>query len=191
MFERFTTDARAVVIGAQEEARSLRSERIGTEHLLLSMCRTGGASAALLGSVGLDHDRVRRDVERLIGSGGLSDSDAAALGAIGIDLDAVRAKLEETFGPGALDAGSGPRRRGMFRRKVGGGHIPFGPRAKKVLELALREAIQLRSSEIRSEHVLLGLLREGNGLAAKVMADAGVDLAELRTRTIGAMREAA
>jgi len=192
MFERFTADARAVVVGAQEEARSLRHRHIGTEHLLLALVRLDQTAAAtLLRESGLDHDRVRAEVTRLVSSGGLGELDAAALEAIGIDLGAVRAKLEESFGPGVLDGEPPAQRRGMFRRKAGGGHIPFTPRAKKVLELSLREAIALRGNEIRAEHLLLGLLREGQGLAAKVIADAGVDAADLRSRTIGALRKAA
>jgi ATP-dependent Clp protease ATP-binding subunit ClpA len=104
-----------------------------------------------------------------VGSG---DLDAAALTTLGIDLDAVRSSVEATFGPGALDA-AGPR-------SGPPGHLPFSPRAKKVLELSLREAIALKQKAIGDGHIALGLLREGEGLAAKVLADLGVDAGALR-----------
>ena len=98
--------------------------------------------------------------------------DAAALGTVGIDLDAVRESVEATFGPGALDAPRG--------RRAPKGHLPFTPRAKKVLELSLREALALKSRSIADGHIALGLLREGEGLAMKVIHDRGVDAETLR-----------
>jgi ATP-dependent Clp protease ATP-binding subunit ClpA len=189
MFERFTTDARAVVIGAQEQSRRLNHRRIGTEHLLLALLAQPGAPAAILRDVGLTSERVTAEIEWLLRAGSLGDSDAEALEAIGIDLDAVRAKLEETFGPGALDPPPEPGPRGLFRRRSDA-HLPFSARAKKVLELSLREAIHLRAREIRAEHILLGLLRDSGGLAARVIADAGVS-SDLRERTVDALRRAA
>jgi ATP-dependent Clp protease ATP-binding subunit ClpA len=170
MFERFTTAARQVVVGAQSEARQLHSGRIGTEHLLLALLAQGAPSAAVLTRHGLTHDAVAEAVVRYVRAG---DLDAEALAALGIDLEAVRSTVEATFGEGALDgAPSGSR--------DPRGHIPFTPRAKKVLELSLREAIALKSKTIADTHIALGLLREGEGLAMKVIVDGGIDTAELR-----------
>jgi ATP-dependent Clp protease ATP-binding subunit ClpA len=170
MFERFTTSAREVVVRAQVEARELRHGSIGTEHLLLALvARPGTATAQVLARHGVTHETVADAVTTLVGG---DDLDAEALTALGIDLDAVRSKVEETFGPGALS-----RRRGRGRSP---GHIPFTPRAKKVLELSLREAMALKSKTITETHIALGLLREGEGLAMKVLHDRGVDLAGLR-----------
>ncbi|HEY0641357.1 MAG TPA: Clp protease N-terminal domain-containing protein [Pseudonocardiaceae bacterium] len=170
MFERFTKDARETVVGAQSVARRLGHAQIGTEHLLLSMLeRPDGLVRRVLGMNGLRPETVETAVAR---HGGHDDGlDADALRAIGIDLEAVREKVERAFGPGALSG----RRHGRLP-----GHIPFTPRAKKVLELSLREAIRLKDREINDGHILLGVLRQGGGLAAKVMTDAGVDLATLR-----------
>jgi ATP-dependent Clp protease ATP-binding subunit ClpA len=192
MFERFTAQARQVVIQAHQEARQLRHRHIGTEHLLLALFE--GDCAPLLGAAGMTHDRALADIRRLAGSGSgaLSDGDAAALESIGIDLDAVRAKVEEAFGPGAWEMSEleqpEPRR---FLRRRSGGRVPFTGRAKKVLELSLREAIALKQNFIAPEHILLGLLRENGGLAAKVLADAGIDFAQLRQQAIEALKKAA
>ena len=171
MFERFTTDARDVVVLAQEEARALRHGHIGTEHLLLAQLRLDTPTTAVLRRHGLDHDEVAEAVAAHLGS---ADLDAEALRTLGIDLDAVRDVAEATFGPGALDAPC----RGRQRRSPG--HIPFTPRAKKVLELSLREALAVRSNRITDGHIALGLLREGQGVAMKVLHDRGVDLPALR-----------
>ncbi len=197
MFERFTTQARDVVTGAQQEARELGHRHVGTEHLLLALLgpHRGGAGAILAGA-GLDRDRVSASITRFIGSSDLGDSDAAALRSIGIDLDAIRAKLEQHFGPGALDCEAPVRPRGLFRRRspqpqLRTGHIRFTPRAKKVLELSLREALRLSHRHISTEHILLGLIREGEGLAAKIMVDAGINLSDLRLRTEESLKKAA
>jgi ATP-dependent Clp protease ATP-binding subunit ClpA len=191
MFERFTKDAREVVVGARAQARALGHRHVGTEHLLLALLEAdSGGTASLLRGVGLSGDGVRADVERIIGQPRvISDADAAALQRIGIDIEAVRAKIEESFGPGALEPEVPPTRYGLFGRKVSWG--PFTPRSKKVLELALREAIRLKHNWIGTEHLLLGLIREGEGLAAKIMADAGVDLAGLRRATEESLRAVA
>ncbi|TYP87525.1 Clp protease N-terminal domain-containing protein [Blastococcus xanthinilyticus] len=169
MFERFTPEARAVVVGAQQEARTLHSPRIGTEHLLLALLRRSTPSAVVLARHGLAADEVAADVVRLTGS---DDLDADALTSVGIDLDAVRSSVEAAFGPGALD---GPGR-GSGRS----GHIPFTPRAKKVLELSLREALAMKSRSIADGHIALGLIREGEGLAMKILHDRGLDPVSLR-----------
>ena len=139
MFERFTDRARRVVVLAQEEARMLQHNYIGTEHLLL----------------GLIHE-----------SEGIA---AKALESLGIGLEAVRQQVEEIIGQG---------------QQAPSGHIPFTPRAKKVLELSLREAIQLGHSYIGTEHILLGLIREGDGVAAQVLVRLGADLNRTRQRVI-------
>ena len=127
MFERFTDRARRVVVLAQEEARMLSHNYIGTEHILLGLIHEGEGVAA------------------------------KALESLGISLEAVRAQVEEIIGQG---------------QQAPSGHIPFTPRAKKVLELSLREALQLGHNYIGTEHILLGLIREGEGVAAQVLQQA-------------------
>jgi ATP-dependent Clp protease ATP-binding subunit ClpA len=163
MFERFTDDARAAVVAAQAEARALRHAWIGTEHLLLGVLAGEGAGARLLTGFGVRAEDVRADVERIIGRGE-EGIDAGLLATMGIDLDAVRDRVERAFGPGALgNAGRGCA-----------GHLPFTKRAKKALELSLREAVALGAAEIASEHLVLGLLREGDGIASRVLSERGV-----------------
>jgi ATP-dependent Clp protease ATP-binding subunit ClpA len=204
MFERFTHAARQVVIRAQEEARELHHSTIGTQHLLLALVADEtGAVARTLEAYGVDRVRVRDAILRATGStvadtDPLPDADAedkAALKAIGIDLDQVRRTIEENFGPGALHLShrAEPKRRGLLRRFSGGGggHIPFSPRAKKVLELSLREALRLKHNFIAPEHVMLGLLREGQGLAAQILAEYGVDQPKLRADLTRSLDEAA
>lgn len=173
MFERFTADARQAVVGAQAEARALGHHHIGPEHVLLSFLGGGDALARALREHGLDAADLRARIVRINATGG-DTLDSAALRSIGIDLDAVREATEQAFGEGALDvpAGKLPRLRG--------GHIPFTPKAKKALELSLRHAIRLKQKEIRSGHLLLGLLHDADFLSARLAADAGADLAALR-----------
>lgn len=179
MFERFTDRARQTVHGARKASEELGHNHIGTEHLLLAMVEAdGGIAHDVLIAAGLRSAQIKTDISRYLGQ------DAEALESIGIDLDAVRAKVEETFGPGALDELQPKPKRGWFRRKPGGG--PFTPRAKKTLELSLREALALKDNYIGTEHILLGLLREGNGVAARILADAGLDFGQLRTQTLAA-----
>src|SRR6266851_3754934 len=139
MFERFTDRARRVVVLAQEEARTLNHNYIGTEHVLLGLIHEGEGVAA------------------------------KALESLGISLEAVRQQVEEIIG-------QGPR--------APSGHIPFTPRAKKVLELSLRESMQLGHNYIGTEHILLGLLREGEGVAAQVLVRLGADLNRVRQQVI-------
>lgn len=176
MFERFTSEARETVVLAQAEARTLRHDHIGTEHLLLALLRLDTPTTAVLRRYDLDHAGVAEAVAASAGGDGL---DADALRTLGIDLDAVRDVVEATFGPGALD----PPSRG--RRKGSPAHIPFTAGAKKVLELSLREAVAMRSDRITDGHIALGLLRAGEGSTMKVLHDRGVDPVELR-RDIGA-----
>jgi ATP-dependent Clp protease ATP-binding subunit ClpA len=179
MFERFTEEARAAVVQAQTEARSLGHGWIGTEHLLLAVLadESSGVTRAL-GGLGLDAARVRQQVLAEIGAG---VDDDTALADLGIDLEAVRRRVEERFGPGALDSPAPRRRRRLLGRRrrppvpcgSPSGHIPFTPRAKKSLELALREALAAKSRDIRTTHLVLGLMRE-EGLAAAVVTRLGV-----------------
>ncbi|WP_182887746.1 Clp protease N-terminal domain-containing protein [Microbispora sp. H10885] len=178
MFERFTEDARQAVRQAVEEARRLRHGQAGTEHLLLGLLSvTDSASARLLAARGVDRERVRTEILRIRGNTAGGEIDAEALETIGIDLSAVRRKVEEAFGPGALDHEAPRGRRGV---PGGGRWATVTPRSKKVLELALREAVALKSKEIRDGHILLGIIREGEGLGVRVLADAGVNLVALR-----------
>jgi ATP-dependent Clp protease ATP-binding subunit ClpA len=170
MFERFTQEARQTVVQAQVEGAALHHRRIGTEHLLLGLVgQDGTPCSAILARHGLTRATVLASVTTLTG-----DLDAEALTTLGIDLDAVRSRVESAFGPGALDDPS------RLRGATAAGHIPFTPRAKKVLELSLREALALRHRHIADGHITLGLLREGEGLAMKVLADLGVETEALR-----------
>lgn len=179
MFERFTQEARQVVTLAQENGRRLRHNHIGTEHLLLGLLEQPGTlSARLLDRHGVDYQQVVAAITRARATQPGSDLDAEALETIGIDLTAVREKVEAAFGPGALDRSPMRNHRGLL---VSGRHIPFTQRAKKTLELSLREAIALKSKSIGDAHILLGLLREGEGLAARILSDDGIDLPALRT----------
>ena len=139
MFERWTDRARRVVVLAQEEARMLNHNYIGTEHILLGLIHEGEGVAA------------------------------KGLESLGISLEAVRAQVEEIIGQG---------------QQAPSGHIPFTPRAKKVLELSLREALQLGHNYIGTEHILLGLIREGEGVAAQVLVKLGADLNRVRQQVI-------
>jgi ATP-dependent Clp protease ATP-binding subunit ClpA len=186
MFERFTDPARAVVVGAQSEARALGHHWIGTEHLLLAvLARAGSPVARALGDLGITEDAVRARVLAEVGAGPVDD--AAALADLGIDLDAVRRRAEERFGPGALDPARTTRRRGrrLFARRrrclqgSPSGHIPFSPRAKKSLELALRESLAAGCREIREQHLVLGIVRS-DGLAARIVGELGVPAQRVR-----------
>jgi ATP-dependent Clp protease ATP-binding subunit ClpC len=139
VFERFTDRARRAVVLAQEEARLLNHNYVGTEHLLLGLIHEGEGVAAM------------------------------ALESLGISLQAVRREVEEIIGQGQ----SAPT-----------GHIPFTPRAKKVLELSLREVMQLGHNYVGTEHILLGLIREGEGVAAQVLVKVGASLDRVRQQVI-------
>ena len=172
MFERFTQEARQVVVSSQDEARRLHHNFIGTEHLLLGLLdQEGSPTCAVFRRHGVTRTTALAVLQRFAGHEQL---DAAALGTVGIDLDAVRDSVEAAFGPGALDVPSPDKGREVK------GHIPFTRRATKVLELSLREAVALKSGGIADGHIALGLLREGDGVAMKMLADQGVDPAVLR-----------
>ncbi len=180
MFERFSDSARQVVIVAQQQARELRHPSIGTEHLLLGLAaQQSGPAAEVLHARGITPSSVRSGVTKLLGDG----LDAEALSVLGIDLDQVRTATEARFGAGALD----PAPRGRIAK----GHIPFSGRGKAVLELALQAARSIGSQSISAGHVLLGIIDEDRGLAARILRDQGVDLVELRAATITAIGSAA
>ncbi len=172
MFERFSKDARAVVVEAQTVARQVGTSSIDTRHLLVAVAEAPGPALDALRAAGLDPAAVAVDARSDLTSGGL---DAEALASLGIDLDSVRRQADATFGTGALERG------GRKHRK---GHIPFTPDAKKALELALREAIRLADTGIDGGHLLLGILRAdcpaGRVLEA-ALHDAGTDVPALRT----------
>ena len=200
MFERFTDRARVVLVVAQEEARALGHGHLGTEHLLLGLLGEGeGVAARVLDAVGVTPEGVRASIRSMVGRGSGPSDDAEALRAIGIDLDAVRTSVEQAFGPGALERAQHPARRSRRRprRRCGdgpptrGGHIPLTPRSKKVLELALREALRLRHGYIGTEHMLLALVAASEGLAAAILVRHGVDLLDLRRRVLTALGKAA
>jgi ATP-dependent Clp protease ATP-binding subunit ClpA len=175
MFERFSESARAVVVGAQAEARELGHGWIGCEHLLIAVAAApdGEARSALL-ATGVTPESLRSAVGEIVGSGPEPGPDAAALATIGIDLDEVRRRVESAFGPGALDR---PRSR---RRACVGGAMPLTPRSKRALELSLRAAVARGERHIGSEHILLGILETPEGVAAEALARLGVAPERLR-----------
>ena len=187
MFERFTQEARKATVDAQAVARRLGHGHIGTEHLLLGLLETDGVAARVLAGLGVTGAAAEREILAQVGRGPLGDADAQALGAIGIDLDEVRRRMEASFGSGALAWHPDPHcRRGRPRP---GGHIPFTPRSKKVLELSLREALALKHRYIGTEHILLGLVREGEGLAMLVLTRLGAGPQVVRARVLDALRQ--
>ena len=187
MFERFTQEAREATVDAQVAARRLGHGRVGTEHLLLGLLETDGVAATVLTGLGVTAVAVEREILAEVGRGPLGEADAKALGAIGIDLEEVRRRLEASFGPGALHWHPDPHcRHGRLRP---GGHIPFTPRSKKVLELSLREALALKHRYIGTEHILLGLVREGEGLAMLVLTRLCAGPQVVRARVLDALRQ--
>ncbi|MBF6365121.1 Clp protease [Nocardia puris] len=173
MFERFTKSARFAVVGAQEDARALRSPSIGVEHVLLGVLAHAEPDVkALLAEEGLTHAGVTAALRQRRRGEPLGDADAEALRSIGIDLDAVRESLEATFGENALDGPEPAPPRGLFGKRRASGHIPFTRDAKKVLELSLREALARQDKTIGVEHVLLGILRAPNDTTADLLGGA-------------------
>lgn len=147
----------------------MHHDHVGTEHLLIGLLRVGtGTGRRALDRLQIRLDDVRSEVVGIVGTGcaGLGERDAEALRTIGIDLDEVRSRIESTFGPGALE--HDVPLRGRRPRRYGFEFIPFTPRAKIVLELALREAVALNHRSLGTEHILLGLVRE-EGLATTIL----------------------
>jgi ATP-dependent Clp protease ATP-binding subunit ClpA len=142
VFERFTERSRQVLVLAQDEARDLKHNYIGTEHILLGLLREEtGVAARVLAGFDVTHDEVRNQIARIVGEGD----------------------------------------------EITSGQIPFTPRAKKVLELALREALQLQSGYIGTEHLLLGIARENQGVAARILLDFAVDADKIRSGVMDAL----
>jgi ATP-dependent Clp protease ATP-binding subunit ClpA len=187
MFERFTRSAKRTVEGAQIQARALGHTWIGTEHLLLALLAEDlGVATRVLHQAGVDTGRFTAQLEATLGTTEEDwAGDADALRTIGIDLDEVRRRVEEHFGPGALDAGPRECKRGWR-----GGHIPFTPKSKRALELALREALRLGHKYIAGEHVLLGILRDHSALATRLLEELGCPPADLRDQLVEEMRKA-
>jgi ATP-dependent Clp protease ATP-binding subunit ClpA len=239
MYERFTPDARSVVVGATEHARRLGHRYVGGEHLLLAVAGTGQPAGAVLSAHGVTPERVEEEIIRRVGTGAgaglFAGVDAEALGAIGIDLDAVRARIEASFGPQALTqaaraldrgaAGPGRSRRGWLpgwarramrrrdRRDRGRGlasgygpagiadprqahgrfpaaALPYTAIAKKILEVAFREALALTDSQIGTEHVALAIISAKRGLVPDILSAVGASPAALRTGVLNRYRQA-
>ena len=225
MFERFTDNAREIVVQAQANARRLGHSWIGCEHLLMASAMADDPVGAVLRDHGVTRERIEATILSTIGP--LRGLDKEALASIGIDLDAVRAKIEAEFGPDALTRalptashnrrpawGKGPlaeltRRR---RRRHGSpnapqpagpvgnaqplpgpaprGHIPFTPRAKKSMELSLREADALHDSSIGTQHITLALLIAQEGTVPRILEALGVQPASLRAAILDRYRKA-
>lgn len=167
IFNRFTRDARRCVEAAVEETRALGHGMVGDEHILLGVLADGGIAAEALSSLGVTLQDAREEAGNMF---------AGSLASIGISLDEVRERVGDDF----------------EWRNRSPGRLPFSPRAKKTLEEALREALRLQDNEITSEHILLGLLRDERGAAARLLAGLGVPardvearLTEMRTRVGG------
>lgn len=173
MFEKFSKEARAAVVKAQEVARDEHSGMTDSRHVLVALIEMPGPAATAVAGSGLDTTDVVRRLRRDIRAGDALDADALA--ALGIDLDAVRERTDAVFGEGALDRAGAAR-----HRRSPGSHIPFTPDAKKSLELALRETLRLKSSTIDGGHLLLGILRDARNPAARALSDAGADLGRIR-----------
>jgi ATP-dependent Clp protease ATP-binding subunit ClpA len=184
MFRRFTEEARAIVVAAQDEATSLGHDHIGAEHLLLGITCSDGVASGVLRSLGLARDSLRADLRAIPSEEPQLDADALA--SIGIDLDEVRRRIEESFGPGALAR----RRRRCARGRVLG-HRPLTRRAKKALELSLRESLSLGDHHIGAEHVLLGLMRDPGRPISATLARHGQTPDGVRAATLAALRRAA
>jgi ATP-dependent Clp protease ATP-binding subunit ClpA len=186
-FQRFTRNARVAVMLAQEEARELCDRETGSQHLLLGVLQAAGEElSAVLTSYGLTAEVVRARLAESSTSDKVFDEDADALSTIGIDLRAVRDSVARTFGAEAFDnalSRSGRRRRPR-------GHMSFSHGAKRVLELALREALAHKDNEIDCEQLLLGILRSGDKAAIGLITE-HVYTAQLRAAVIKLMDQAA
>jgi ATP-dependent Clp protease ATP-binding subunit ClpA len=189
MFERFAPSAREAVVMAREEAAGVGTAWIGTEHLLLGSLRVdSGGAARSLDLMGIALADVRADVLSSVAAD-RGETDAEVLRSIGIDLEEVRRSVEEAFGPGALDR---PSRRPSARcSDPSGARVPFTPRAKKVLQLALREARALGHDSIETEHVLLGLVRERSGRAYEILEARGATDRRVRLAVLAELERGA
>ena len=207
MFERFTRDARAVVISTQVLCASLGTDEVRPVHLLLALTEEGSGARDALAAHGITEDAVSAALGARPPAppSPLRDDDAAALRSLGIDLDAIREAVDSQFGEGALEAaaeppvdpgpGMGPDEEAQHewvRSRFGlGGHVRFGRGAKKVLELSLREAIRVHSRKIRSEHIALAVLRTDDDAVRMLLGILGVDVGALRADLDGRGRRSA
>jgi ATP-dependent Clp protease ATP-binding subunit ClpA len=179
MFERFTRSARAAVVWAEEAGRRDGASHIESGYVLLGAVHVEGAVAArALARLGIEVDSLAECVRSL----DTDALDADALAGIGVDLEAVRAQVEATFGAGALDAAAGEPRRAK-------GHVPFDPAAKKMLELALREAVRFKSKGIDTGHLLLAAARLDGATAQRALAWFGHDRRAIEEAVIAAWAE--
>jgi Clp amino terminal domain, pathogenicity island component len=194
VFERFTRDARAVVVSTQDLCHGLGADEVRPVHLLLALTEEGSGVHGLLAAHGITTDAVATSlgIAPPTPPAPLGEDDAAALRSLGIDLDAIRAAVERQFGQGALDEppqdetqdADRAARPGededddpwAARRRFGrSGHLRFGRGSKKVLELSLREAIRTGAREIRTEHIALGVLRADDEAVTMLLRALGVD----------------
>jgi ATP-dependent Clp protease ATP-binding subunit ClpC len=177
VFEKFTNLAKRSITLSQDEAVTLGHDYIGTEHILLGLVRVRqGLAGEILSEQGVTADQVRAETLRLLEAAGVSANGGReateALAAIGIDVEEIRRRADDTFGPGRF----------RFPRPA------FTMRAKRVLELTLRESMELGHDEIGTEHLLLGLLAEGEGVGVAALGAVGVDSVALRTTVLERVR---
>ena len=179
MFERFTELAKRAVTASEDAALSLGHDFIGTEHLLLGLTSTAGTAGEMLREHGIDLSQAREETVRLLEEAGVAATGGQeaknALSSIGIDVAEIQRRANDAFGTGAF----------RFPRPA------FTPRAKKVLELTLREAQALGHQRVDTEHLLLGLLTEGEGVAIQVLTALGAETAALREAVLSRVAQQA
>jgi ATP-dependent Clp protease ATP-binding subunit ClpC len=180
VFEKFTDRAKRVLVLAQDEAMQQGHDFIGTEHVLVGLAGVRNTVAGeVLHEKGVTTKALRDEIARVLAASGVQlvgpQAATEALASIGIDVEEIRRRADETFGPGKF-------------------HFPrpaFTPRAKRVLEYTLRQAVELDSATIGTEHILLGILRDGDGRAARILAEAGISADELRRAVVDGLGKAA
>lgn len=190
MFERFSAQAREVVVGAQTCARRRSARSIGAIHLFDALADSSMSTAALLSALGVDGQRLAQALNEIVPE---PVADDVALRTLGIELDEIRRRVEATFGPEALDraaARSGRRRRWPWSRAFSS-HIPFTDGAKKSLELALREAIRLGDRTITPEHLLLGAVRADDRRLHSILDRLEVSAESIRAAVEASLRRSA
>ncbi len=178
MFERFNAEARDTMRKAYEQAREVRSPLVGTEHLLLVLAGAPTATGQELRTRDITPEAVQAALTRRQARDSLASraadlftaEDAAALRTVGVDLDEVLDRLQDLYGDAEPPADPGRTRHPGWR---------FSPHARKALQVALREALRLRTKQITPEHLLLGMLRAGDGLAVRILDDLDIDRTEL------------
>jgi ATP-dependent Clp protease ATP-binding subunit ClpA len=196
MFERFTNEARRVLVDAQHHARRLGHNYLGCEHLLLAVATSESDAGSVLRSLGATPQAVEGSAQRRLGTPtGVLDGEALA--AIGIDLEKVQQRIEAAFGPNALNRRRRPalQRHGWWRRRhschpASPQPLRFTPRAKKSLELSLREALTRGDDHVGIEHLTLALASMKDGIAPRILADLGVPTAQVRAGIIDRYRRA-